>query len=108
MTGLADGIVVGPDRQESGTWIDRSEEEDLVDGNGEEIGKGCGQRRLVVGHRSGCGDGSRKSCHGGSNGVDGGALTGNRHCHRRLWYRRRFHGKNGVDGVSKNLSAVPP
>lgn len=84
MAGLADGIVVGPDGQESGTRIDRSEEEDLMDRNGEEICKGCRQRRLVVGHRSRCGDRGGKCGHGGSNRVDGGALTGNRHCRGRL------------------------
>lgn len=76
-------------------------------GDSEEIGEGCRQCRLIGGHRSGCGDRRRKCGHGGSEGIDGGALTGNRHCRRRLG-RRRFHGEDGLDGISENLSAVPP
>lgn len=115
MTGLANGITIRPNGEEGGPRVDGAEVKDLVDGDGEEIRKGCGQRGLIVGHRFGSGDGGGKSGHGGvRGGVEGaGALTGNRHCRGRLWCRRRrgcFQGKDGdgLDGGSKNLSTVPP
>lgn len=107
MARLTDGIVVGSDGKEGGSRIDRPQIEDLMYRDGEELGEGCGQRSLGVGHQTGCGDRSGKCGHGGGDGVECGALTGNRHCRRSVWCRR-FHGKDGRDGISEILSAVPP
>lgn len=73
-----------------------------MDRDGEEVGEGCRQRRLVGGQRFGSRDRSGECGHGG--GTTG--LTGHRHCRRTI--ERRFRGKGDLDGVSKNLNDVPP
>ena len=43
MAGLACGVVVGTHGEEGCAWVNGAEEEDLVDGDGEEAGEGGGE-----------------------------------------------------------------